>query len=129
MFFFFLGDGVLQGDPHRPHWSVLPASIRDAYGHRPPNASSTIGEENDIHDQDEEECAEPDPVLEEDAFAQLMEAYYGPSLGHTEGPNDGSHTQDETVRLDDHLPAFEAAARAPLYEGANCSRYICTPFA
>jgi hypothetical protein len=129
MFFFFLGDGVLQGDPHRPHWSVLPASIMDAYGHRPPNASSTIGEENDINDQDEEECAEPDPVLEEDAFAQLMEAYYGPSLGHTEGPNDGSHTQDETVRLDDHLPAFEAAARAPLYEGANCSRYICTPFA
>jgi hypothetical protein len=81
-----------------------------------------MGEENDIHDQHEEEYGEPDPVLEEDAFAELMEAYYGPPLGHTDGPHDGSRTQDETVILDDHLPAFEAAARAPLYEGANCSR-------
>ena len=89
-----------------------------------------MGEENDIHDQHEEEYGEPDPVLEEDAFAELMEAYYGPSLGHTNnGPNNESGRPDETVGLDDHLPAFEVAARAPLYEGANCSRQISTLFA
>lgn len=118
-----LGDGVFQGDPHRPHWSVLPASVRDAYGDMPPNVSSTMDEEVNLVDEDEQGNGELDPVLEENAFAQLMEAYYGPSLGHGDGTNERSAAEDESVRLDDHLPTFEAAARAPLYEGAHCSRY------
>ena len=121
-----MGDGVLQGDPHRPHWSVLLASVRDAYGKRPPNASSTMDEEDDLVDEDEEENAEPDPVLEEDAFAQLMEAYYGPLQGNGDGANQNMGAEHESVRLDDHLPTFEAVARAPLYEGAHCSRYQLT---
>ena len=120
---------VLQGDPHRPHWSVLPASVRDTYGQRPANVIPTEGEENTIEDDHKDEYEEPDPVLGEDAFAELMEAYYGPSLGHTDGANVQNSTQNESIGLDDHLPAFEAEARAPLYEGAQCSRYICTLFA
>jgi hypothetical protein len=81
----------------------------------------------EFHDESEEEYGEPDPVLEEPAFARLMEAYYGPALGHTNLPNDESATQSESVGLEDHLPALEAEARAPLYQGAKCSRYVLTP--
>jgi hypothetical protein len=78
-------------------------------------------EEDEIRDEHEQEFVPPDPVLEEDAFAELMEAYYGPSLGHTNVPNDETH--HESVHPGDHLNDFEADARAPLYEGAQCSRY------
>ena len=120
---------MIQGDPHTPHWSVLPASIRDAYGHRPSNATNRMGEENEIRDEHEQEYVPLDPVLfEEDAFAKLMEAYYGPSLGHTNEPNDEHETHHESPHKSacpcDEVNAFEANACAPLYEGAQCSRYV-----
>ena len=115
---------MIQGDPHTPHWSVLPASIRDAYGHRPSNATNRMGEENEIRDEHEQEYVPADPLFEEDAFAELMEAYYGPSLGHTNEPNEEHETHHESVSPDDDVNAFEADARAPLYEGAQCSRCV-----
>ena len=108
---------------------MLLASVRDTYGQRPASKISTEGKENIIQDEHKEEYEEPNPMLGEDAFAELMEAYYGPSLGHTDGPNVLSSTKNKSIGLDDHLPAFEAEARAPLYEGAQCSRYKCTLFA
>ena len=82
------------------------------------------GEENEIRHEHEQEYVPPDPLFEEDAFAELMEAYYGPPLGHTNEPPNEHETHHKGACPDDDVNAFEHDARAPLYEGAHCSRYV-----
>jgi hypothetical protein len=74
-----------------------------------------------------------DPILEEEAFASLMEAHYGPQLQPPNNPDHGPDMErspllrevDSTEDDDRQLDPLEAEARMPLFEGSTTSRYIC----
>jgi hypothetical protein len=55
------------------------------------------------------------PIMEDGAFAQLVDTYFGPA------PMDGDHGQDSTF---DEWTDIEREARTPLFEGSESSRYV-----
>lgn len=151
----------MKGHPHAtvPHYSVLPRSSRDFYRaplvldvigeHGHPSSPSTSGSiptsTTSSSDDSVEDGDEVDPIIEEEAFATLMEAHYGPrehidvdddSIGghdipdprdmgtppHAPQPNEPSplHTEEE-------YNALEKDARTPLFPSGSNSRFVCAP--
>jgi hypothetical protein len=99
----------MDGDEGHPYDSISSSRSDDG-------GSDGIGQHDD-HGVDEDRPNEP-PIIEEDAFAQLMEAHFGVHSsieGETSTPHE-NHDNEEWAELD-------SLARTPLYTGATSSRY------
>jgi hypothetical protein len=117
-----------------PHASVLPARQREFFYDEVAGTFESIQISDSSSNSSSDENGETndvgglDPVLEEDAYAQLMNEYFGPPIGAGDDANVTSPgPQPEAPRqhgdpVDNHWARVDAQARVPLFEGSTTSK-------
>jgi hypothetical protein len=117
-----------------PHASVLPPGQRKFFYDQEEARSSTSPrpQPTDLSSDKNDEVGninrDRDPVLEENAYAELMNEYFGPPIGVEDEPNVTSPgPQPEIPRergdpVDNHWARVDAQARVPLFASSTTSK-------